>query len=144
MHFVSVPVTIVAASIAPLVLTPTANVIKAKLTDVASPVRPAKSAFAVFGSVDVVSFVTCLVLPYLHAVPMLLIVFPLALIHGPIVVDVLSMPIGLILAPLTHIYVTIAVDQPTKAIGLAATPLALIERTIEPDLDTLTLSRRYR
>ena len=61
-------------------------------------------------SIYVRAFVASLVWPCLHAVSVLLVVFPGALVNGTIVVDILAYAISFVVAPLALVNVTIAVD----------------------------------
>ena len=63
-----------------------------------------------FCSIYVRAFVTSLVWPCLHAVPVLLVVFPAAFIDGTIVMDILAYTISFVVAPLALVNVAIAVD----------------------------------
>ena len=91
-------------------------------------------------SINVITFVACTIKPGLNPTSMLLIILPGALIHGTIVMYVLSVAICFVLAPFTDVDVAIGVDQSSNTISLSVAPLSLKQGAIDPNLSSLSSS----
>jgi len=91
----------------PRVLAAATDVVESELTIVAGAVVPAETALSVLGAVYVGSLIPGFIWPGLHAVTMLLVVFPLPFVDGAIVVDVLTCPVGFVIVPFALINVSI-------------------------------------
>ena len=89
-------------------------------------------------SINVITFVACTIKPGLNPTSMLLIILPGALIHGTIVMYVLTVAICFVLAPFTDVDVAIGVDQSSNTISLSVAPLTLKQGTIDPNLSSLS------
>jgi hypothetical protein len=106
-HLVCLPLAIVVAAIAPCVFALARDVVETEHAHIAGPIVPVKLPMSVLCSIDVRSFVPCLIRPSFHSMTVLLVVFPLAIVDCTIVVDVLAKSICLVIAPLTLIDVAI-------------------------------------
>ena len=82
---------------------------------------------------NVLTFITCPVLPSFHSVAVLLVVRPLTIVDGAVKVQIFPLSTGFVVSPLSHIYIAIGVDKPTKPMRLSIEELSFVERTIEPD-----------
>ena len=91
-------------------------------------------------SINVITFVACTIKPGLNPTSMLLIILPGALIHGTIVMYVLTVAICFVLAPFTDVDVAIGVDQSTDTISFSVAPLSLKQGAIDPNLPSLSSS----
>lgn len=76
--------------------------------------------------------------------PMLLIIFPLTRILGPIGMSILALSICLILSPLTFINVPIRMEQSSLSICLVLSPFPFVLAAIRPDLFASALSHALK
>jgi hypothetical protein len=88
----------------------------------------------------VATFVATTVLPALHALSILQVILPVALILRAIYVNVNTVSVGLIVFPLAFIYVAIGMPELSTAVSLVLAPLTLILSVIGPYLDTRSVS----
>ena len=98
---------------------------------------PEEFSLAMFGSVDVLTFIACFIRPGFDTVSMLLVFFPFTFIDSTIVVNVLAAAVRFVIAPLTLVNVSIRVNQTTDSICFSDLPLTFIERSVWPDLSSL-------
>ena len=85
------------------------------------------------------AFVLSAVRPLLHALPMLLIVDPVALILGTVRVRVLSVAVSFVILPVAIVDVTVGMDEPAPPIRLIVLPVALIDASVTPYLIPSTM-----
>ena len=66
--------------------------------------------------------------------PMLQVVHPLALVPGPVHVNVDSLPVGLVIDPVALVDIAIDVSELAEAVGTVVLPVSLVTGAILPDL----------
>ena len=130
MHFIAKPFALIISAIGPGVLADALDVVVAELADVAGPVVPVELTMSMLSSVDVGTFVACLIRPSFDTVAVLLVILPAALVHGTVIMHVLALAISLVVEPLALVNVAIRVDQPADTVGLATLPLPFVQRAI--------------
>ena len=88
----------------------------------------------------VVTFIARLVSPCLHAVAMLKVIFPHALILSSIHVFVNAAPIGLVISPISIVNVSINVNEATFAMGSILSPFSTVFCSVVPCLLTKAIT----
>jgi hypothetical protein len=94
----------------------------------------------VLHSLLVAAFIATAILPALHALAVLQVIFPLAFVLRAINMNVDAISISLIVFPLAVVDVAIRVPEFAAAISLVLTPLAFIASIVRPDLDAGTMT----
>lgn len=98
---------------------------------------PQVQPHALFGALDVVAFVLAAIDPGFDAVPVVEVVFPLALVHGPVGVRVLPEAIGLVVFPLAIVHVAVHVPELAVPVCFVVDPVAFIACSIWPHLHAI-------
>ena len=111
MHLVSLPFTLILATISPVVQAQTLNVIVLKATYVGCLISPCELALTLFAPTNIGTFVAGPILPSFNALSLLLVVLPRSRVHLAFVVSVLSNAIGHIISPHAFIDISISMDK---------------------------------
>ena len=112
LHFVILPVPVVHPLVRPLINSDALDIVVVKVTRVRALVGPNEFATAVLLSFHVLPIVACPIWPPLHALPVRLVVLPVALVN-----------------------VAVRVDQPPPTVCLVVFPVALVSAAVQPDLN---------
>lgn len=83
---------------------------------------------------SVLSLVLASISPRFHSLPMLQVVLPGPLVHGPVHVLVHPRPVGLIIRPEPVVDVPVHMDEPALPVRLVLPPLSHVLRAVGPHL----------
>ena len=90
-------------------------------------------------SFDVHALVAGSIGPRFEALSVLLVLFPLAAVLGPVQVTVRAEAVRLIIGPHAVVHVAICMDQSALAVGLTVGPVALVQGAVWPNLNSFAL-----